>query len=260
MVEPYLSSTSKDQLYPSRLSFDQNIFQLLSKSNRRMVDLVNLHHKTGHRLCTDRIQTKYRHKCTNSLYGSGNPAAARELFNEMQAKGLAPNICTYRILLHGMCKNSQSPDALALFRSLESKELMEDVGLYNILIDGCSKCGKPNEAMDLFDELCLKGLKPNVRTYTVMISVYCEEGLLGKCKELLRKMEENGCLPNRVTYNVLVRELLKKNECQEAEIYLEEMINRGFMPDHATFENLLPRIPNVGKDSRLRTIILKLTS
>ncbi|KAJ0851280.1 hypothetical protein HanPSC8_Chr13g0590391 [Helianthus annuus] len=42
MVEPYLSITSKDQVYPSRLSFDQNIFQLLSKSNRRMVDLVNL--------------------------------------------------------------------------------------------------------------------------------------------------------------------------------------------------------------------------
>ncbi|KAJ0799148.1 putative tetratricopeptide-like helical domain superfamily [Helianthus annuus] len=137
---------------------------------------------------------------------------------------------------------------------------MEDVVLYNILIDGCSKCGNPNVAMDLFDELCLKGLKPDVRTYTVMISVYCQEGLFVKGKKLLRKMEENGCLPNRVTYNVLVRELLKKNECEEAEIYLEEMINRGFMPDDATFENLLPRIPNVGKDSRLRTIILKLTS
>ncbi|MFS8012705.1 putative tetratricopeptide-like helical domain superfamily [Helianthus anomalus] len=73
-------------------------------------------------------------------------------------------------------------------------------------------------------------------------------------------MEENGCLPNSMSYNVLVQELLKKNECQEAEIYLEEMINRGFMPDHATFENLLPWIPNVGKGSRLRTVILKLTS
>ncbi|KAJ0657534.1 putative tetratricopeptide-like helical domain superfamily [Helianthus annuus] len=114
--------------------------------------------------------------------------------------------------------------------------------------------------MDLFDEICLKGLKPNVRTYTVMINVFCQEGLFGKAKELLRKMEENGCLPNSVTYNVLVQELLKKNECQEAEIFLEEMINRGFMPDHATFENLLVRIPNVGKDSRLRTIVLKLTS
>ncbi|KAJ0909556.1 putative tetratricopeptide-like helical domain superfamily [Helianthus annuus] len=73
-------------------------------------------------------------------------------------------------------------------------------------------------------------------------------------------MEESGCLPDSFTYNIIVRELLKKNECGEAEIFLEEMINRGFMPDHATFENLLVRIPNVGKDSRLRTIVLKLTS
>ncbi|KAJ0575225.1 putative protein kinase RLK-Pelle-DLSV family [Helianthus annuus] len=62
MVEPYLSITSKDQVYPSRLSFDQNIFQMLSKSNRRMVDLVNLQHKSGHRL----YQTEYRQSTDTS--------------------------------------------------------------------------------------------------------------------------------------------------------------------------------------------------
>ncbi|KAJ0435648.1 hypothetical protein HanIR_Chr17g0895601 [Helianthus annuus] len=34
---------------------------------RRIVDLVNLQTDLGHRLHTDRIQTKYRHKCTNIL-------------------------------------------------------------------------------------------------------------------------------------------------------------------------------------------------
>ncbi|KAJ0851247.1 hypothetical protein HanPSC8_Chr13g0590011 [Helianthus annuus] len=34
---------------------------------RRIVDLVNLQTDFGHRLYTDRIQTKYRHKCTNKL-------------------------------------------------------------------------------------------------------------------------------------------------------------------------------------------------
>ena len=62
MVEPYLSITSKDQVYPSRLSFDQNIFQLLSKSHRRMVDLVNLQYKSGHRL----YQTEYRQSTDTS--------------------------------------------------------------------------------------------------------------------------------------------------------------------------------------------------
>uniref|UniRef100_A0A251UZG8 Uncharacterized protein n=1 Tax=Helianthus annuus TaxID=4232 RepID=A0A251UZG8_HELAN len=32
---------------------------------RRIVNLVNLQTDLGHRLYTDRIQTKYRHKCTN---------------------------------------------------------------------------------------------------------------------------------------------------------------------------------------------------
>ncbi|KAJ0896066.1 hypothetical protein HanRHA438_Chr08g0330261 [Helianthus annuus] len=34
---------------------------------RRIVDLVNLQTDLGHRFHTDRIQTKYRHKCTNKL-------------------------------------------------------------------------------------------------------------------------------------------------------------------------------------------------
>ncbi|PWA47648.1 pentatricopeptide repeat protein [Artemisia annua] len=73
-------------------------------------------------------------------------------------------------------------------------------------------------------------------------------------------MEECGLFPDDITYNVIFQDLLKKNECQEAEIYLEKMINQGFMPNRATFEMLLPLIPNVGQDSRLRTIIQKLTN
>ncbi|KAI3793144.1 hypothetical protein L1987_35759 [Smallanthus sonchifolius] len=71
----------------------------------------------------------------------------------MQAKGLAPDVCTYRILFNGMCNNGECSDALVLFRSMGSNELMNDVGLYTILINGCRKCGKHNLAMDLFDEL-----------------------------------------------------------------------------------------------------------
>ncbi|KAF5794256.1 hypothetical protein HanXRQr2_Chr08g0326051 [Helianthus annuus] len=68
-VEPYLSSTSKDQQYPSRLSFDtdKHITTYWPSQTRRIVDLVNLQTNLGHRLHTDRIQTKYRHKCTNKL-------------------------------------------------------------------------------------------------------------------------------------------------------------------------------------------------
>ncbi|KAJ0691909.1 hypothetical protein HanPI659440_Chr15g0580111 [Helianthus annuus] len=68
IFDAYLSSTSKDQQYPSRLSFDTDKHTTYWPSQtRRIVDLVNLQTHLGHRLHTDRIQTKYRHKCTNSL-------------------------------------------------------------------------------------------------------------------------------------------------------------------------------------------------
>ncbi|KAJ0814865.1 putative leucine-rich repeat domain superfamily [Helianthus annuus] len=42
-------------------------FNCCPSQTRRIVDLVNLQTDFGHRLHTDRIQTKYRHKCTNNL-------------------------------------------------------------------------------------------------------------------------------------------------------------------------------------------------
>ncbi|KAJ0532719.1 hypothetical protein HanIR_Chr09g0400121 [Helianthus annuus] len=67
LFEVYLSITSKDQQNPSRLSFDtdKHITSCWPSQSRRIVDLVNLQTNLGHRLHTDRIQTKYRHKCTN---------------------------------------------------------------------------------------------------------------------------------------------------------------------------------------------------
>ncbi|KAJ0523793.1 hypothetical protein HanIR_Chr10g0497651 [Helianthus annuus] len=79
MVEPYLSITSKDQVYPSRLSFDQNIFQMLSKSNRRMVDLVNLQYKSGHRL----YQTEYRQSTDTSAPTNSPLAVALSLISNL---------------------------------------------------------------------------------------------------------------------------------------------------------------------------------
>ncbi|PWA38212.1 tetratricopeptide-like helical domain-containing protein [Artemisia annua] len=111
----------------------------------------------------------------------------------------------------------------------------------------------------LFSVFREERLKPNVKTYTVMVIVHCQQGLFGKAKDLLTKMEENGCLADSVIYNVIVRELLKKNECKEAENHLEEMIDRGFLPDASTIAMLLPLIPSGGQDSRIRTIIQKIT-
>ncbi|KAF5800353.1 hypothetical protein HanXRQr2_Chr07g0315091 [Helianthus annuus] len=89
MVEPYLSITSKDQVYPSRLSFDQNIFQMLSKSNLRMVDLVNLQHKSGHRL----YQTEYR-QSTDTSAPTNSPLAV--------ALSLSSNKCRLVLIFDGL--------------------------------------------------------------------------------------------------------------------------------------------------------------
>ncbi|KAJ0745409.1 hypothetical protein HanPI659440_Chr10g0398341 [Helianthus annuus] len=71
-----IRSISFEHLEGSTVSFEailrcrqtyQTYVNCWPSQTRRIVDLVNLLTNFGHRLYTDRIQTKYRHKCTNKL-------------------------------------------------------------------------------------------------------------------------------------------------------------------------------------------------
>ena len=53
--------------YPSNQTCYIHKLTVWPSQTRRIVDLVNLQTDLGHRLHTDPIQTKYRHKCTNKL-------------------------------------------------------------------------------------------------------------------------------------------------------------------------------------------------
>uniref|UniRef100_A0A251UEP8 Putative pentatricopeptide repeat protein n=1 Tax=Helianthus annuus TaxID=4232 RepID=A0A251UEP8_HELAN len=191
-------------------------------------------------------------------------STALSLFKRVNMMGIPTDLYAINISINCHCRLNQVPYGFALLATLFKQGYSHNQVTYNTLINGLVLADRVFEAVELFKKLLIEKLcDPDQFMYGSVINVirvYCQEGLLGKGTELLRKMEVNGCLPDSFTYNVIVRELLKKNEPGEAEILLEEMINRGFMPDHATFENLLVRIPNVGKDSRLRTIVLKLTS
>ncbi|XWS74543.1 hypothetical protein CRYUN_Cryun01aG0007000 [Craigia yunnanensis] len=132
-------------------------------------------------------------------------SVAEELYKEMSAHGLVPNMITYSTLLHGFCKH-----------------------------DGLCKVGQLTVARELVCGLSFKGLKPDVYTHNIMIKGLCKEGLANEAYELFRKMEVNGCLPNDCSYNVLIQGFLQNNDISTAAKILPKMVSKGFSADIST--------------------------
>lgn len=60
----------------------------------------------------------------------------------MEAQHIQPDLCTYVILLDGMCQNQEISDVFSFLRTVEDKGVIPDIITYAILINGFCKVGK----------------------------------------------------------------------------------------------------------------------
>jgi pentatricopeptide repeat protein len=100
---------------------------------------------------------------------------------------------------------------------------------YTILIDGLCKSGRLKDGQKVFEDLLVKGYNLNVYTYTAMIHGFCNNGLLDEALATLSKMKDNCCIPNAATYEIIIRSLFDKDENVIAEKLLREMMSRGLL-------------------------------
>ena len=74
------------------------------------------------------------------------------------------------------CEKGQTPQqALHLLQELQLRGLLPNVITYSAAISACEKGQWPQEALPLLRELRLRGLLPDVITYSAAISA-CEKG------------------------------------------------------------------------------------
>uniref|UniRef100_A0A803KN83 Pentatricopeptide repeat-containing protein n=1 Tax=Chenopodium quinoa TaxID=63459 RepID=A0A803KN83_CHEQI len=98
-------------------------------------------------------------------------------------------------LLDIMAQNGCEPDlAVALLEDMEDKGIRPDIVTYNILMDSLCEAGQLEDAAKFFSDLVLKGLQPSLKTYNILVKGFCKKGLMNEANDVLRKMEKDGCL------------------------------------------------------------------
>ena len=120
-------------------------------------------------------------------------------------------------------KQQKFREVVELFNEMNGRGIKPDVVTCNQLITVYGKLGRPALALKMLETMEKRGLKPNKITYNSAISA-CEKG--GKWEQalaLLDQMREKGVTPDVITYNAAISACGKGGQWQQALVLLDQM-------------------------------------
>ncbi|KAG6434910.1 hypothetical protein SASPL_106554 [Salvia splendens] len=155
-----------------------------------------------------------------------------------------PNLIYYCCLLDGLAKEGLLEEAKELFAEMEGRGISADVVAFGTLIDGLCKMGDWEGAKGLFFQMMDRGIRPNVLTFNMLIYALCREGKTDEARGMLDFMLERGEEPDFIMYNTLMVGYCHEGRLDDARGFitswkrqwpfseiclLEKIINRRFL-------------------------------
>ncbi|KAE8682700.1 G-type lectin S-receptor-like serine/threonine-protein kinase RKS1-like [Hibiscus syriacus] len=163
-----------------------------------------------------------------------------------------PNVVIFNTLINGYVASGRFEEAkTVMYDIMLSIDCKPDVFTFNILIHGLCKQGCLCSALDLVNEMERKGCKPNVITYSILIDGLCKEGRVEEVGNMLNGMSAEGVRLNTAVYNTLINALCKGGKIHEARDLFDEMSRKGSKPDIFTFNSLISGLCKVINGSNI---------
>ncbi|PHT63001.1 hypothetical protein T459_33142 [Capsicum annuum] len=126
-------------------------------------------------------------------------------------------------LIEGPGCSALSENALILFRRLKRHEFIPQVVTYNILIHGLCKLGREKIARELLNELVESGHIPNAITYTTMVKYCFRYKQFEEVFKIIAEMRNK-----IYTYDILIDGLCRTGNLEEEQQQLNRIIETGF--------------------------------
>merc|ERR1719261_319336 len=103
---------------------------------------------------------------------TGKMDRADELFREMQASGVSPDVITYSTLVKGYCQAGDIDKGYQVLNEMVKNGVHEpDEILYNSLLDGCAKQHRLDDALKLLDDMQDASVVPSNYTLSIMVKL-----------------------------------------------------------------------------------------
>ncbi|CAL0328084.1 unnamed protein product [Lupinus luteus] len=186
------------------------------------------------------------------------------LWNEMNAKGVAPVNSTYGTLIHVYSKGGLKEEALVWLQRMQSSGMEPDEVTMGIVIQLYKRAREFQKAEDFFrkwsrSESLVVGNNDNKvangemdrnashvnnvclssRTYNTLIDTYGKAGQVQAASETFAKMLEEGVAPTTVTFNTMIHLYGNHGHMDEVSLLLQKMKELQCQLDTRTYNILI---------------------
>ena len=117
---------------------------------------------------------------------------ALSLLEDMQARGLGPDVISYNSAISACAKGLQWERALVLLDEMQARGLEPDGISFNAAILACEQAAQGARALALLDEMRARGLEPDVISFNGAISACEKAGLRDRATQLYAAAIDHG--------------------------------------------------------------------
>jgi len=209
---------------------------------------------------------------------AGDTARVRELWHEMEERGVKPTAITLGCLTEALVASGEAEEAWLLidqqfaseerrgcintviystvlkgfavarridkvfqvYKEMRGRSIPCNTITYNTMLDACAKCCAMGRASVLLEDMKESCVEPDIITYSTIVKGYCVEGDVDRAFHVLEEMRSDDKLaPDEIMYNSILDGCAKQHRVEDSLRVLDEMKACGIGPSNYTLSILV---------------------
>ncbi|KAL5997669.1 hypothetical protein ACLOJK_008599 [Asimina triloba] len=168
----------------------------------------------------------------------------RCLFRQMVDDGIEPDIFSLNSMIKGYVLSLHLNDALRIFHQMGAVyKCLPNAFSYDYLIHGLCAQGRSMNAMEFYSEMKSKGFVPSGKAYNSLVNCLAIAGGVDEAVRILWEMGENGRQAEWITCKTLLDEIGRQGRVGDAMRLLGELSDRKVVDGNA-YRNLFHGLQN----------------
>ncbi|KAI6703931.1 hypothetical protein NL676_013067 [Syzygium grande] len=169
----------------------------------------------------------------------GDLDSALSLLDEMENKGIKPNLISWNTLLEASYGKGRLSEGEKMWDLMVSRNVTPSVRSYNPRLRGVLLQNRVADAVKLLDEMRDKGIEADTHSYNAFIVGCCRNGDLDEAKNWYWRLMESKCNADQVTVCALVSLLCEKGHYELAHRLCTKAMDQKLLRETDTLQNVV---------------------
>nr|XP_025703132.1 pentatricopeptide repeat-containing protein At1g12300, mitochondrial-like [Arachis hypogaea] len=170
-------------------------------------------------------------KILGSLSKTKQFHAAVSLFQQLQGRGIAPDLFTLSIVINCCCGMGRMTLAFSVLAKIFRMDYQPNTVTSTTILKGLYLCGSVEKVVHFHDRVLAHGFQLNQVTYGTLINGLC-------AKYVFNTMAKNRVFPDVRSYNIMINGFCKSKMIDDALNLFEEMRRKNLVTDTVTYNGL----------------------